>query len=395
MDGIIYLDNAATTYPKPPEVYQFMNEFYQKHGVNPGRSGYDMSLETEEIVHKARKTLTKFFNGNDPNQLTFSYNASDSLNMIVGGMLEQGDHVITSNVEHNSVLRPLYHKKHAGEIEVTYIPFDENGYIDPDDVKKNFRKNTKMVILNHGSNVIGTIQPVGDVGKYCREAGIYFAIDASQTAGVIKIDIDEMNIDIVAFTGHKCLMGPTGIGGSYIREDVPIKGTRFGGTGVRSAYPFHLEEFPYRMECGTLNIVGIAGLLAGQKWIQKEGMENLHKKEMNLWKKLRDGLSAIDGVTLYCADSEENHNAVLSFNIEGWDAGNIGTMLDVDYSIACRTGLQCAPLVHFQLGTDKLHGTVRLSIGPFNNDDHINTAIDAVKNIVTLKSELKNEKSFS
>ena len=395
MDGIIYLDNAATTYPKPPEVYQFMNEFYQKHGVNPGRSGYDMSLETEEIVHKARKTLTKFFNGNDPNQLTFSYNASDSLNMIVGGMLEQGDHVITSNVEHNSVLRPLYHKKHAGEIEVTYIPFDENGYIDPDDVKKNFRKNTKMVILNHGSNVIGTIQPVGDVGKYCREAGIYFAIDASQTAGVIKIDIDEMNIDIVAFTGHKCLMGPTGIGGSYIREDVPIKGTRFGGTGVRSAYPFHLEEFPYRMECGTLNIVGIAGLLAGQKWIQKEGMENLHKKEMNLWKKLRDGLSAIDGVTLYCADSEENHNAVLSFNIEDWDAGNIGTMLDVDYSIACRTGLQCAPLVHFQLGTDKLHGTVRLSIGPFNNDDHINTAIDAVKNIVTLKSELKNEKSFS
>jgi cysteine desulfurase family protein len=395
MDGIIYLDNAATTYPKPPEVYQFMNEFYKKHGVNPGRSGYDMSLETEEIVHKTRNTLTKFFNGNDPNQLTFSYNASDSLNMIIGGMLEQGDHVITSNVEHNSVLRPLYHKKHAGEIEVTYIPFDENGYIDPDDVKKNFKKNTKMVILNHGSNVIGTIQPVGDVGKCCREAGIYFAIDASQTAGAINIDIEEMNIDIVAFTGHKCLMGPTGIGGSYIRENVPIKGTRFGGTGVRSAYPFHLEEFPYRMECGTLNIVGIAGLLAGQKWIQREGMENLHKQEMNLWKKLRDGLSAINGVTLYCADSEENHNAVLSFNIEGWDAGNIGTMLDVDYSIACRTGLQCAPLVHSQLGTDKLHGTVRLSIGPFNNDDHINTAIDAVKNIVTLKAELKNEKTFS
>jgi len=393
MDGIIYLDNAATSYPKPSEVYQFMNEFYQKHGVNPGRSGYDMSLETEEIVHSTRQMLTKFFNGTDPNQLTFSYNASDSLNMIIGGMLENGDHVITSNVEHNSVLRPLYHKKHSGEIEVTYIPFDEKGYIDPDDVKKNFKKNTKMVILNHGSNVIGTIQPVGDVGKYCREAGIYFAIDASQTAGAIKIDIEEMNIDIVAFTGHKCLMGPTGIGGSYIRDDVPIKGTRFGGTGVRSAYPFHLEEFPYRMECGTLNIVGIAGLFAGQKWIKKEGMENLHKKEMKLWSKLKNGLKEFDGVTLYCADSEENHNAVLSFNIEGWDAGNIGTMLDVDYNIACRTGLQCAPLVHSQLGTDKLHGTVRLSIGPFNTDEHIDTAIDAVKNIATLKAELKNEKS--
>ena len=395
MDGIIYLDNAATSYPKPPEVYQFMNEFYQKHGVNPGRSGYDMSLETEEIVHTTRQTLTNFFNGRDPNQLTFSYNASDSLNMIIGGLLEEGDHVVTSNVEHNSVLRPLYHKKHSGEIEVTYIPFDQKGYIDPDEVKNAFKKNTKMVILNHGSNVIGTIQPVGDVGKYCREAGIYFAIDASQTAGAIKIDIEEMNIDIVAFTGHKCLMGPTGIGGSYIREDVPIKGTRYGGTGVRSAYPFHLEEFPYRMECGTLNIVGIAGLLAGQKWIAKEGMENLHQKEMILWNKLKDGLEKIEGVTLYCADSQENHNAVLSFNIEGWDAGNIGTMLDVDHNIACRTGLQCAPLVHVQLGTDKLHGTVRLSIGPFNTDSHIDTAINAVKNIVSMKSERRSEKSFS
>jgi len=315
--------------------------------------------------------------------------------MIIGGMLNKGDHIITSNVEHNSVLRPLYHKKYAGEIDVTYIPFNGRGYIDPDDVKKAIRKNTKMVILNHGSNVIGTIQPVGEVGKYCREAGIYFAIDASQTAGAVKIDIEEMNIDIVAFTGHKCLMGPTGIGGSYIRENVPIKGTRFGGTGVRSAYPFHLEEFPYRMECGTLNVLGIAGLLAGQRWLQKEGLENLHRKEMNLWKLLTDGLRDIEGVTMYCADNEENHNAVLSFNIEGWEAGNVGTMLDVDYNIACRTGLQCAPLVHTQLGTDKIHGTVRLSIGPFNTEEHIYTAIEAVKNIASQKGKIDREKYFS
>jgi cysteine desulfurase family protein len=382
---IIYLDNAATTYPKPPEVYDFMHEFYKTNGVNPGRSGYDMSLETEEVVHTTRKMLTDFFNGDNPERLTFSYNASDSLNMIVSGMIEKGDHVITSNIEHNSVLRPLYHKKHPGEIDVTYIPFDSRGYIDPDDVKKAIRKNTKMVILNHGSNVIGTIQPIGEVGKYCKEAGVYFAIDASQTAGVINIDVKEMNIDIVAFTGHKCLMGPTGIGGSYIGDEVPIKGTRFGGTGVRSAYPFHLEEFPYRMECGTLNIVGVAGLLAGQKWIRKEGMENLHNKEMNLWDKLRKGLEEIDKVKLYCAESTTNHNAVLSFNIEGWDAGNVGTMLDVDYNIACRTGLQCAPLVHVQLGTDKIHGTIRLSIGAFNTEEHIETAIDAVRNIAAIK----------
>ena len=392
MENIIYLDNAATSYPKPPEVYDFMNEFYKKYGVNPGRSGYDMSLETEEVVNTTRKKLTEFFNGTDPDHLTFSYNASDSLNMIVGGLLEYGDHVITSNVEHNSVLRPLYHKKHDGDIEVTYIPFDSNGYIDPDDVKNAFRKNTKMVILNHCSNVIGTIQPVAEVGKYCRESGIYFVIDASQTAGAVKIDVKKMNIDVVAFTGHKCLMGPTGIGGSYIGEDVQIKGTRYGGTGVRSAYPFHLEEFPYRMECGTLNIVGIAGLLAGQKWIEKEGLENLHNKEIKLWDKLRKGLQEIDKVKIYCADSTENHNAVLSFNIEGWDAGNVGTMLDVDYNIACRTGLQCAPLVHAQLGTDKIHGTVRLSIGAFNTEKHIDTAIEAVKNIASFERKTANKK---
>jgi len=393
MENIIYLDNAATSYPKPPEVYDFMNEFYKKSGVNPGRSGYDMSLETEEVVNTTRKKLTKFFNGTNPDHLTFSYNASDSLNMIIGGMLEYGDHVITSNVEHNSVLRPLYHKKHDGEIDVTYIPFDGKGYIDPDDVKKAFKKNTKMVIINHCSNVIGTIQPVGEVGKYCRESGIYFVIDASQTAGAVNIDIREMNIDVVAFTGHKCLMGPTGIGGSYIGEDVPIKGTRYGGTGVRSAYPFHLEEFPYRMECGTLNIVGIAGLLAGQRWIEKEGLENLHNKELKLWDKLRKGLQEIDKVTTYCADSTENHNAVLSFNVEGWDAGNVGTMLDVDYNIACRTGLQCAPLVHAHLGTDKIHGTVRLSIGAFNTEEHIDAAIEAVKNISSFERKNINKKN--
>lgn len=385
MEDLIYMDNAATTFPKPKEVYDFMHEFYQKNGVNPGRSGYDKTLEAEEVVHSTRKLLTELFNGTDPNRLTFSYNASDSLNMIIQGVVSKRDHVITSNVEHNSVLRPLHHKMHDEEIEVSYVPFDKHGYINPDDVKKEFRKNTKLVIINHGSNVIGTIQPISEIGKYCREAGILFAVDGSQTAGAVKIDIQEMNIDLLAFTGHKCLMGPTGIGGSYVRENVPVRITRYGGTGVRSAYPFHLEEFPYRLECGTLNLVGVAGLNAGQKWLRKEGMENLHNKEMALWDKLRKGIQSIDGVVTYCAESTENHNAVLSFNIDGWDSGDVGTMLDVDYNIACRTGLQCAPLVHGQLGTDKIHGTVRFSIGPFNTDEHIDLAINAVKEIASMK----------
>ncbi|MFO7890623.1 MAG: aminotransferase class V-fold PLP-dependent enzyme [bacterium] len=385
MKDMIYLDNAATTYPKPQEVYDFMYEFYQKHGVNPGRSGYDATLQTEEVVYSTRKMLMEFLNGKNPNHLTFSYNASDSLNMIIIGMVEKGDHVVSTNLEHNSVLRPLNVLDRDGIAERSYVPFDKKGYIHPEDIKKAVKKNTKMVIMNHGSNVIGTVQPVAEVGKFCREKGIYFAVDASQTAGAQNIDIEEMCIDLLAFTGHKCLMGPTGIGGSYIRENIPIKGTRYGGTGVRSAHPYHLDEFPYRMECGTLNVMGVSGLHAGQKWLQKEGVDTIHKREMKLWKKLRDGLDTIDKVTLYCAESEENHNAVLSFNLDGWEAADVGTMLDVDYNIACRTGLQCAPLVHRQIGTEEIKGTVRFSLGPFTTEEHIDSAIAAVRDIAAIK----------
>lgn len=385
MDGLIYLDNSATSFPKPQVVYDFMKEFYQSHGVSPGRSGFDKALEAEEVVHSTRKLLTDLFNGTDPNRLTFSYNATDSLNRIIQGMISKGDHVITTNLEHNSVLRPLYHRKHDGDIEVTYIPFDSRGYIDPDDVKRAFRKNTRLVMVNHSSNIIGTVQPVAEIGRYCREAGIYFAVDASQSAGAVPIDVQAMNIDLLAFTGHKCLMGPTGIGGSYVGEDVPIRCTIFGGTGVRSAHPFHLDEFPYRMEAGTLNTVGVAGLYAGVKWVLGEGIDKIHSHEIRLWDKLRRGVQAIDGVTTYCADDTENQNPVLSLNIDGWIAGDAGTMLDVDHNIATRTGLQCAPLVHVHLGTDKLHGTVRFSVGPFNTESEIDTAIDAVREIASMK----------
>jgi cysteine desulfurase family protein len=387
MQGLVYLDNAATAFPKPQSVHDYMYEFYQKHGVNPGRSGYDMCMATEEIVHGTRKTLTNFFNGTDPNRLTFSYNASDSLNMIMQGMLGKGDHAITTNVEHNSVLRPLNHLERDGVIEVTRVPFDRRGIVDPGDVRKAIKANTKLVVVNHGSNVIGTVQPIGEIGRICRERGVYFAVDTSQTAGVQRIDVREMNIDLIAFTGHKSMMGPTGIGGSYVREDVPIRGTRAGGTGVRSAYPYHLEEFPYRMEVGTLNIIGVAGLWAGQKWIEEQGMENIHVREMKLWDRLRKGIEEIHGVTTYCADGPEDHIAVLSFNVEGFEAADVGTMLDVDYNIACRTGLQCAPLVHAQLGTDKIKGTVRMSVGPFNTEEHIDRAIEAVAEIAAVRKK--------
>jgi selenocysteine lyase/cysteine desulfurase len=269
------------------------------------------------------------------------------------------------------------------------VPFDDRGYVDPDDIKKAIREETKMVVVNHGSNVIGTIQPITEIGQVCRDAGVFFAVDASQTAGTQRIDVGQMNIDLLAFTGHKCLLGPTGIGGSYIGEDVPIRCTRYGGTGVRSAHPLHLDEFPYRMECGTLNTVGVAGLRTGLEWVLERGIDKIYAREIGLWKKLRDGLAEIDGVTLYCADACERHLPVLSFNVEGWEAADVGTMLDVDYNIACRTGLQCAPLVHVQLGTDRTHGTVRLSIGPFNTEEHIETAIAAVRDVASIKRPTK------
>ncbi len=384
---MIYLDNSATSFPKPDVVYDFMTNFYRKHGVNPGRSGFDAAVETEEIVFNTRKLLTELFNGGgDPNRLTFSYNATDSLNIVLQGLAEKGKHVITTMLEHNSVLRPLYCMQQQGIIDVTYIPFNKEGYVDPDDIKKAIRPNTKFVACTHSSNVIGTIQPLKEIGKICKDNGLIFVVDGSQGAGSVPLDMVDCGIDVYVFTGHKCLMGPTGIGGSYVREGIDIRQTRFGGTGVRSAVKTHLEEYPYRLEAGTINLLGIAGLNAGVKWIKEQGIENIHQREIMLWDKLRKGLQSIEGVTTYCATSIENQNPVLSFNIKGFDAGDVGTMLDVDYDIACRTGLQCAPRVHEQIGTIDIHGTVRLSVGAFTTDAEIDTAINAVREIAAIRN---------
>ncbi len=383
MAKLIFMDNGATSFPKPEEVYVFMDHFYRNFGVNPGRSGYDLCLETGSLVDGTRKLLTKFFHGGNPDRLCFSYNSTDALNLILFGMLKPGDHAVTTTLEHNSVLRPLYHLAQAG-VEVDHVPFDGAGFVDPDAFAKRFRPGTKLVVVNHASNVIGTVQPIREIGRRCRERGIAFVIDASQSAGKVPIDIEDACVDVVAFTGHKSLLGPTGIGGLYVGEGVDIRITRAGGTGVRSAVRTHLEEYPYRLEYGTLNVLGVAGLHAGVKWVQEKGLDALHAQEMALTRKLRDGLRAIDGVTLYCQDDLAGHISVLAFNVDGMEALNVGTILDVDHNIACRTGLHCAPLLHEQLGTDKLHGAVRFGIGPFNTEAHIDTAIAAVAEIAAM-----------
>ena len=381
MDDLIYLDNGATSFPKPESVYRFMDDFYRKGGVNPGRSGYDCSIETGNLVQDTRKMLTRYLKGTDPNRLIFSMNSTDALNLAIFGLLKPGDHVISTCLEHNAVLRPLHHMSLYNGVDVDYVSFDKNGFVSPEDFIPLFRPETRLVVVNHGSNVIGTVQPVGQIGKICRERGVTFLVDASQTAGKLPIDMRELNIDVIAFTGHKSLLGPTGTGGLYVGEDVVIRHTRAGGTGVKSAQRHHLEEYPYRLEYGTPNVLGIAGLHAGIKWLYEQGMEKIHAHELELTRLLVDGLNRIDRVETYCAEGANDHIGVVSFNIRGLDPENTGTLLDGEYNIAVRTGLQCAPLVHEGLGTDKLRGTVRISFGPFNNTTHVEMVLDAVQEI--------------
>jgi len=380
---LIYLDNAATAWPKPEGVYRFMMDFYRSAGVNPGRSGFDLALEAGALLDNLRKRLTKFFGGDEdaPERLCFGYNATDALNLGIQGLVAPGDHVVTTTLEHNSVIRPINHLVRDAGVQATFVPFDGAGFVDPDDIARAIRPNTTLVIVNHGSNVTGAVQPIREIGRICREKGVTFAIDTAQTAGAVAIHMGEMNVDVVTFTGHKGLMGSMGIGGLCVRKHVEIRQVRSGGTGVRSAYPYHLEEYPWRLEYGTPNMVGVAALWAGQDWLDSNGIENVHAREMVLAARLVEGLRAIPGVHLYCCDSLKNHLPTVSINLDGLEAADVGTMLDADHNVATRTGLHCAPLAHDLLGTTAIHGAVRFSIGPFNTQEHIDAAVRGVADI--------------
>jgi cysteine desulfurase family protein len=383
-DQTIYLDNAATVFPKPPEILDGALELFKRYGVNPGRSGYDLCLIGGDLIEQTRKELTDFFGGTDPDRLCFAYNASDALNILIQGMANPGDHVVSTTVEHNSVIRPLNHLRRDGVITVDYVPAASEGRVDPQDIAKAIRPETKLVVVNHGSNVIGTVQPVAEIGRICRERGIRFIVDTAQTAGVIPIDVQKMNVDALAFTGHKSLLAPTGIGGVYVAEGVEVKHTRAGGTGVRSAYPHHLDEYPYRLEVGTVNVLGVLGLHLAHKYIAKRGMEKIYRHEMELFTTLQQGLDAIDGVTLHGTKQLADRLPVLSITVEGWDPSDVGTLLDGDHNIACRTGLQCAPLIHDQMGTSP-RGTVRLSVGPMNVAADVEAAVEAIRSIAAIR----------
>ncbi len=380
---LIYFDNASTSWPKPESVYSFMTDFYRSTGVSPGRSGYELGVEAAMLLDRLRLRLTKFFGGDEdaPERLCFGYNATDALNLIIPGLLKAGDHVIATEVEHNSVIRPVNTLVRDSGVEASFVPFDGAGFVDPEDIARAIRPNTRLVIVNHGSNVIGTIQPVAAIGRTCREHGIPFALDVSQTAGVIPIDMKAMNVDVLAFTGHKSLMGATGIGGLCVRKHLEIRQVRAGGTGVNSEYPYQLAEYPWRLEYGTINMLGVAALWAGQEWLEAEGIENIHAREMRLARRFVGGVRDIPGIRLYCCDSLQNHISTISLNVGELEAGDAGLRLDVKHDIATRTGLQCAPLVHKRIGTAERRGTVRFSIGAFNTDEEIDKAIAAVAEV--------------
>jgi len=379
--SIIYFDNAATSWPKPPEVNKAMQKYLKKIGANPGRSGHHLSVEAARVIYDTREKLAQLFNITDPLQIVMTKNATEGLNISVSGLLKSGDHVITSSMEHNSVMRPLRVMERRG-VELTVIPCDPEGLIDPAHVNGAVKKNTRAIFMTHASNVTGTVMPVADIGRIARECGLVFCVDAAQTAGCHPIDVKEMNIDLLAFTGHKSLFGPSGTGGLYIREGLEkrIEPLCVGGTGSRSEVEEHPDFMPDRYEAGTPNTVGVAGLQAGIDFVLSEGIDQIKRKEEELVKIFTEGIKGLAGVTLYGQAGTQKRTPVVSFNIAGMDPAAVALELDDRFNIMARSGIHCAPSAHKTIGTYP-QGTVRFSFSYFNTQEQIAKAIDAIYQI--------------
>jgi cysteine desulfurase family protein len=378
--GIVYLDNAATSYPKPISVMEKMVETYLRMGVSPGRGGYDLAMEADALVGGIRRKVANFFDAEDPDRVIFCGNATDALNLVLQGCVEPDDHIVSTRLEHNSVLRPLYHLRQQKVIDYDLVPFDGRGFVDPDEIARAIRSRTRAVVVTHASNVLGTIQPIEEIGRVCAERGVALIVDAAQSAGKIPFQMSKWHVGAVAFTGHKALMAPTGIGGLVLSRDLDVRSTRFGGTGIDSESPIHTQTFPHRLEAGTLNFMGIIGLSEGLDYILSEGQEKIHAREMELLAALRDGLLELDGVTMYCAGDLSMHVGLLTASVSGIGSQDVGTILDADFDIAVRAGLHCAPLVHAGIGTFP-EGGVRFSLGPFTVRADIDAAVEAMAGI--------------
>ena len=379
---MIYLDNAATSYPKPKEVGQAMLYFLEKVGASPGRSGHRLSIEAGRMLYHTREGLAELFNVDDPLRIIFTLNVTEALNLALKGMLRTGDQVITSSMEHNSVMRPLRELEKKG-VEVKVVSCSPKGFLEPQDIEKSIRKNTRLIVLNHGSNVIGTLLPIIEVGKIARKHNILFLVDAAQTAGCYPLDIKRDNIDLLAFTGHKALFGPPGTGGLVVGERVNIKKLdplKTGGTGSHSESEEQPDFLPDIYESGTPNTVGLSGLNEGVRFILKEGVDKIRQHELSLSRRLMTGLKEIPEVKVYGEEQVKDRVAVISFNIKDQLPSEVGLKLDEEYDIMCRVGLHCSPAAHKTIGTFPT-GTIRFSLSWFNTFEEVGQTIIAVKNI--------------
>ncbi len=377
---MIYLDNAATSFPKPEGVYRAMDEFARTALANPGRAGHRLAVAAKDTLEDARFRLSRFVNGVGADRIAFALNGTDALNMAMKGTLAAGDHVVTTDLEHNSVSRPLVKLADDGVITLTRVPSDPGGTVHPDAIAAAVTPKTKLVAVTHASNVLGTVQPVAEVGKVCKEKGVLFLVDAAQTIGVLPIDVRAMHIDLLAFPGHKGLFGPTGTGGLYVAPGVPIRAWREGGTGGDSKSPTQPPGFPEFLEGGTPNLLGIVGMIAGLDYVEGRGIDAIRRHEVELCERLRAAV-AENPLIVPVGHADPNRRVgTFSFRCEAMGSEDLAGILDTSFDICVRAGNHCAPYIHRAVGSYD-DGLTRVSPGPFNTDADIDTLAKALAEI--------------
>jgi len=380
----IYLDHAATSFPKPAVVCRRMSHMITRIGANPGRSDHKLARKANQVINETREKIARLFAIPDAQRVIFTGNATEAINLGLKGLLLPGDHALTSSVEHNSVIRPLKKLERAG-VKYSQVPCSPQGNLNFRLLQRSLKPKTKLIILTHASNVTGSIFPIQEVGAFARSKGIFFMVDAAQTAGLLPIDVQKMNIDLLAGPGHKSLYGPQGTGFLYIANGVDLKPLKEGGTGTDSDSDEQPETLPHGFESGTLNTPGIAGLGAGISFVLEQGIAKIWKKEKFLTQNLIQGLKRIKGIRIYGPGKMEERVPVVSFNVESMDPAEVGFLLDDLYDILVRTGLHCAPHAHRTLGTFPA-GTVRVSLGFFNTAEEIRALLRAIHEITRMKS---------
>ena len=376
---MIYFDNAATTMQKPPCVVQAVTEAMCSLG-NSGRGVHSGALSASRIIYDTRAALAQLFGAESPARIAFTANSTEALNMAIKGVLNPGDHVITTALEHNSVLRPLYELEDRGVVELTILPADQMGNICYENIEKEIRPNTRAIVTTHGSNLTGNLLDVARIGAVAKKHSLIYIVDASQTAGVFDIDVRKMHIDILCFTGHKGLLGPQGTGGIYVREGVAVRPLLSGGSGVQTYLRTHPPQMPTLLEAGTLNGHGIAGLGAAVCYLQETGLETIRAKEQELMMAFYEAVQNIPGITVYGDFTDSNRCAIVSLNIRDYDSGEVSDALSEQYGIATRPGAHCAPLMHKALGTVE-QGAVRFSFSHYNTKEEIIIAVSALREL--------------